>query len=178
MDGPSTREALIESHHQDGVDFCASPGEASALGWAPSSELQRRLAEKSARSIRIAPEKRPCGVARRLLRPTQFLSSRLACPLFWRQPGGAIQSELPWACVGGAEARRAYRNQGRGCLSSASFTPADMPEHCRGFFAQGRAKNTAVTSRGFGYFSRKKSDSPQQGAKPRPRCTAMRPKVR
>ncbi|WP_348674829.1 hypothetical protein, partial [uncultured Abyssibacter sp.] len=44
---------------------------------------------------RIAPEYRPCGVARRLFGITKLRSSRLAWPVFRQQLGGGNQSVFP-----------------------------------------------------------------------------------
>ena len=113
------KETLSYSHHQDGVGFPASPGGVSAVWSFQMSERPRRLAGKPARSVRIAPDNRPCGVSRRVHAPppagppsavsirsrrmgtrrsfgmTKLHFSRLAWPVVRRQLGGVNNSVVP-----------------------------------------------------------------------------------
>ena len=89
------KETLSYSHHQDGVGFRVRPGGVSAVWSFQMSERARRLAGKPARSVRIAPENRPCGVSRRSFGMTKRHFSRLAWPVFRRQLGSGNRSAFP-----------------------------------------------------------------------------------
>ncbi|WP_348674683.1 hypothetical protein [uncultured Abyssibacter sp.] len=75
--------------------FAQDQAERVRFGRSKEANDNAGLRENRPVPYRIAPENRPCGVARRSFGMTKFRSSRLAWPVFRRQLGGVNKSVLP-----------------------------------------------------------------------------------